>query len=402
MMYVIIVIVVWALLSWFFDMYRAQRIRTIKADYNKLTADFRREYDTKFHALESERAAFRDLEFARAALDAMFKEKSCGFPWLATAYADLFKLREMRIAEELESKERPVPKAAEAVRESSHRRFIAEKLWRILKYKLEYYETLFPWLVDFEGEELDELIRQVLDGAKQERTAADDGSIDPASKFLAQAEYENLSTAERNQLALDRYRAGRKSKWQIGRDYERYIGYFFENEGWDVIYHGIIEGVADAGRDLIASKNSQTLIIQCKRWSAEKQIHEKHISQLFGTVEEYKFDKKLTDVQGLLVTTTQLSERAKRFADHLGIEYWESCPMAEYPVIKCNVSHRDGSKIYHLPFDQQYDRTTIDEDRKERYVSTVAEAEALGFRRAWRWKGTAEHREAQGALFTSA
>jgi len=144
MMYVIIVIVVWALLSWFFDMYRAQRIRTIKADYNKLTADFRREYDTKFHALESERAAFRDLEFARAALDAMFKEKSCGFPWLATAYADLFKLREMRIAEELESKERPVPKAAEAVRESSHRRFIAEKLWRILKYKLEYYETLFP------------------------------------------------------------------------------------------------------------------------------------------------------------------------------------------------------------------------------------------------------------------
>ena len=32
----------------------------------------------------------------------------------------------------------------------------------------------------------------------------------------------------------------------------------------------------------------------------------------------------------------------------------------DYPCIKCNISKKDFSKIYHLPFDQQYDRVDID------------------------------------------
>jgi len=55
--------------------------------------------------------------------------------------------------------------------------------------------------------------------------------------------------------------------------------------------------------------------------------------------------------------------------------------------VKCNVSRRTGEKIYHLPFDQQYDRTLVEEDRDEYYVETVREAEELGFRRAFRWRG---------------
>jgi hypothetical protein len=46
-------------------------------------------------------------------------------------------------------------------------------------------------------------------------------------------------------------------------------------------------------------------------------------------------------------------------------------------------------RIYHLPFDQQYDTTLIEPTRGERYVATVAEAEELGFRRAWRWRAAA-------------
>jgi hypothetical protein len=42
----------------------------------------------------------------------------------------------------------------------------------------------------------------------------------------------------------------------------------------------------------------------------------------------------------------------------------------------------------HLPFDQQYDATLVELERGERWVSTVAEAEALGFRRAWRWRSS--------------
>ena len=37
------------------------------------------------------------------------------------------------------------------------------------------------------------------------------------------------------------------------------------------------------GRDLIVSKEKKLFVIQCKRWAAEKTIHEKHIFQLYGT-----------------------------------------------------------------------------------------------------------------------
>lgn len=57
----------------------------------------------------------------------------------------------------------------------------------------------------------------------------------------------------------------------------------------------------------------------------------------------------------------------------------------DYPLIKCNISQGTGEKIYHLPFDQQYDKVIIDTHRGEMYAFTVKEAEKNGFRRAFRW-----------------
>ena len=56
-----------------------------------------------------------------------------------------------------------------------------------------------------------------------------------------------------------------------------------------------------------------------------------------------------------------------------------------YPCIKCNIS-ADGTKIYHLPFDQQYDNVKIETHKGEFYCATVKEAEDAGFRRAFRHK----------------
>lgn len=53
----------------------------------------------------------------------------------------------------------------------------------------------------------------------------------------------------------------------------------------------------------------------------------------------------------------------------------------EFPRIKCNIG-KDGEKIYHLPFDQKYDRTIIDKNKGEFFATTVAEAVEHGFRRA--------------------
>ena len=52
---------------------------------------------------------------------------------------------------------------------------------------------------------------------------------------------------------------------------------------------------------------------------------------------------------------------------------------------ECNIGIE--GKIYHLPFDQQYDSTII-EGKDEFMALTVAEAEKAGFRRAYRWHGT--------------
>ena len=189
------------------------------------------------------------------------------------------------------------------------------------------------------------------------------------------------------QRALDRYLRSRMTPWQIGRDYERYVGYLREQEGCTVTYHGIVKGFEDLGRDVIAEKDGAIEVIQCKRWAQHKQIHEKHIFQLFGTMTAARIENPDKQVTGTFTTTTQLSDRAREFARVLDIKVEESFPLGDYPRIKCNIARRTDERIYHLPFDQQYDSTVVEPTRGECYVATAHEAEELGFRRAWRWHG---------------
>ena len=105
--------------------------------------------------------------------------------------------------------------------------------------------------------------------------------------------------------------------------------------------------------------------------------------QLYGSVIEYNLENN-ANATGILLTNTVLSDKAKEFAKILGIAYKENHSLGEFPRIKCNIG--DEGKIYHLPFDQQYD-TTIIEGNGEFMALTVAEAEEAGFRRAYRWHG---------------
>lgn len=50
------------------------------------------------------------------------------------------------------------------------------------------------------------------------------------------------------------------------------------------------------------------------------------------------------------------------------------------------VKYGHRTKIYHLPFDQQYDATKIN-SAGEFMATTIAEAENAGFRRAHKWFG---------------
>jgi len=88
----------------------------------------------------------------------------------------------------------------------------------------------------------------------------------------------------------------------------------------------------------------------------------------------------------VLITTTDLSDTAKEFAKVLGIIVNYISMDRNYPCIKCNINFQTNERIYHLPFDQQYDNTVIDTNKGECWASSIKEAENLGFRRAWRWK----------------
>ncbi|MCX6879165.1 MAG: restriction endonuclease [Verrucomicrobia bacterium] len=339
----------------------------------------------------------------REAAKRMLDEQTRGFPWLASAWADYLALRDCKLAEYLEDKQHPAQKAADTVRQISREKKRLEKLSRVTMYLIEYYETLFPWLSDFKEDHVTELLQELLGrDANQNETADDEQEADRARDFLTAEEYAILPSAEKNQRALDNYWKRRKRAWQVGRDYERYIGYLYERNGFDVYYQGIHKGIEDLGRDLICKKGGHVEIVQCKCWSRTKTIHEKHINQLFGTSVMYYlqtcrgasrqlelFPSFLNDkrIRPCLFTSTTLSETAKLFADALGVAYVERKSLESYPSIKCNVSRVTGEKIYHLPFDQQYDKTLINDELLECYVETVAQAEQLGFRRAFRWKG---------------
>lgn len=222
--------------------------------------------------------------------------------------------------------------------------------------------------------------------------------VDTVKFFISNSDYSRLSETERNQLALDRYLRKNHSKRYVGLMYEREVGHLFETQGYDVSYRGIEKGLEDGGIDLICQKNGETLFVQCKNWSKEKFIYEKHICQLFGATQYYAdelfhdFNPTLFDTQQwkniipVFVTTTQLDEHAKAVAHFLKVIVLDDIPFTKhYPMIKCNINSK-GERIYHLPFDQMYDKTKII-NAGEDYAWTVVEAESKGFRRAHRWSG---------------
>jgi len=324
------------------------------------------------------REELRRIEMLTSSFDAGYVN---GREWLANAVAEVIDLRLSEIDCWLACKPNPAWAAAKTVREVrvTHRHTV-ERL-KLLEYQLASYEEYFPFLSEYREAILDEAVDLRKDAVEELEEA------DPALSrgYLAREEFDRLSQTEKFQLALDRYWKAKKSSWEIGRVYERMVGYRYENDGWKVDYHGIRTGFADFGRDLICRRDSLAHIVQCKCWSADKLIREKHIFQLFGTTTLFRIHHPDTTVVPVFTATCPLSEDAQAVADRLDIDVRHT-PLERYPMIKCNINLDTGEKIYHLPFDQQYDRVIVGNVTGEFFASTVKDAEEQGFRRAWRWK----------------
>ena len=339
----------------------------------------------------------QELLHKEKAILTLQNDLNTGVQWLDEKVADYFQYFDLELAKKLILKKHKAPKSASAVKLIAKEKREIEKELRAAKNIVYYYESLFPWLEDYRPIDLNELSISA--------SVEDDSDIDPARKFVSKIDWEKLNSIERNQLALDRFKVSSRTKSQIGRDYERYIGYIYEIMGYSVSYVGIIEGLEDLGRDLICTKGNEIKIIQCKCWSENKVIRENAVNQLFGTTIKYMIDNKINPssfftrnndqdsgivVKAALYTSTNLSAEARSFANALNIEYAEGVKLKkDYPMIKCNETSPSG-KVYHLPFDQQYDKLIMDREKGRFYLEAVEEAEKLGFRRVYKWAGNNE------------
>jgi hypothetical protein len=281
-------------------------------------------------------------------------------------------------------------KAVEQIKEARDEARRYKKEAERLRPQLALYESLAPWLAEYSELTVEEILAGINEEAelKEFYKTGDD----PVSLFVPCSEWASLSEAERNQLALDRYWQGsrRRTAWTAGIQYERFIGYHHEAKGYRVEYHGALFGVDDLGIDLICTKDDEVRVVQCKRLSEAKGIpvRENVIAQVYGAARYYTMaHTQLFDAIPVLYTSYECSDTARRFAQYLGVRLFERVAFQPYPCIKCNISHLSGDRIYHLPFDQQYDATVIGDLDGEFYAMTVAKAEEAGFRRAYRWTG---------------
>lgn len=319
----------------------------------------------------------------KVAIEQQYKivtDKKQTFPFLARLIADSEALKMSQDEYELRNRTRAAMKAADFIAEYRKKNTALIRENKCLSTQLKFLESTFPWLDEFlliSPEEAYSISKETVETSNE---------FEYLSRWISAEEWKKLSTTERYQIILDRYKERNRSSWEAGRDYERYVGYRYESQGFKVQYFGATQGYEDLGRDVIASNKEVTYIIQCKYWREERTVHEKHIFQLYGTLILYRLNHpESKNVQGLFVTSCSLSNTAKQVANYLNIIVRENLEYKDYPMIKCNISETTGEKIYHLPCDLQYDKVIIEPEKGERYASTVAEAESYGFRRALKW-----------------
>nr|DAT31377.1 MAG TPA: Restriction endonuclease [Caudoviricetes sp.] len=372
----------------FYEMKYEDKLQSLEDEYreknSELETNFRHKNDDLVKSYSQTKLALdkreEEINSRKVYIENIVNETSQKYPWLATIYSELFYSVDKKIAADLKNKKRPALKASDSVMEIAQEKRQLMKENKMLEYQLHYLETLFPWLEDFE--EADPY--KAHDYIYATENNLEHTEYDKLKSWLSPEEYAKLSTTEKYQLALDRYQKRKKSDWDIGIEYERYVGYLYESKGYKVKYNGALMGLEDMGRDLLVEKGDETLVIQCKRWAKSKTIHEKHIFQLYGSLIVASIKDPKRTYKGIFITSTTLSSLAKKCADSLKIKVKENFDFDSYPLIKCNLS-KTGEKIYHLPFDQQYDRVDISPSKGEFYAYTIEEAEAKGFRRAFRW-----------------
>lgn len=375
---------------------KQESLEILYKDLKRIQQEINQSSRENLKTLEQIQLAKNDLSDRQKSVELLKKELSEGNPYLARIIADFYHYRDIKVAEYLRSKKYPAIKASEKIKDYASENRELRRKFKLTYNRIKLYEEVFPFISDLEPDDIDFILEQ-----KKKKSKISDND-DPVREYVP--EYDKLTEEERNQRALNRYLKSKKSNWEVGKMYERYVGYLYESKGYKVEYVGIEKGFEDLGRDLICRNAKETLVVQCKYWASHKEIREAHINQLYGTTVKHFIDEfknrseKLKNtlfpdllardevkIKPVFFTSTKLSKTAEDFAIALGIQIIQEHPFDQnYPMIKCNLNSQTGEKIYHLPIDQQYDNVLMQNEERT-YVRTIKEAMELGCRRAYRW-----------------
>lgn len=132
------------------------------------------------------------------------------------------------------------------------------------------------------------------------------------------------TTKEDKKIAFEENRRKRAREYhkniqKKGREYELFVANHFRNLGFKIKEHGLIHGREDSGIDVIAMKDKEITLIQCKNWKEDskyKITHEK-IKAFIGDTEEF-LNKNKDKAEGyaikrLYVTSNDVLDSSARY-----------------------------------------------------------------------------------------
>lgn len=108
-----------------------------------------------------------------------------------------------------------------------------------------------------------------------------------------------------------------KSYKQLGDEYEEQVATYYRSLGYEVIERGKTMGRKDGGIDLIAKKESETILIQCKNWGS-RAIKHSHIKEFLYNAKTFIEENNLNDeIEYLFVASNDTFDKsAKGFIYH--------------------------------------------------------------------------------------
>ncbi len=121
------------------------------------------------------------------------------------------------------------------------------------------------------------------------------------------------------------YRTYEGQNKQKGELYELQIGKYYQNLGYKVYFKGINEGFSDGGIDLIAYKDNDALLIQCKNWEYT-QVRQEHLRIFLGDCTAYieqnqKFLSRKNIKRVFVTSCENIDYGVQKFITSNNIEY---------------------------------------------------------------------------------